>query len=132
MNSLPESVCNLYGDRPEDASIDLNALATSDPFFDFIGTTHAYLLKQSITVMRYAYPSLYFFKLCKSTRSACHCSSIVVVTILLRGKYLRAGLWRVYVLCPSNQSVKSALLTRPLTFAHNFALLPSPDGLRIL
>src|SRR5258705_8924618 len=129
MNSLPESVCNLYGDRPEDASIDLNALATSDPFFDFIGTTHAYLLKQSITVKRYAKPSLYFFKLCKSTRSACHFSSIVVTTILLRWKFLRAGLCRGYGLCPISQFVNACLLTRPLTRSHNFDLLAKPAGL---
>src|SRR5258705_2798565 len=114
MNSLPESVCNLYGDRPEDASIDLNALATSDPFLDFIGTAYANLLKQSITVKRYAKPSLYFFKLCKSTRSACHCSSIVVTMIRLRWKFLRAGLWRVYGRCPASQFVNANLLTRPL------------------
>src|SRR5258705_11695001 len=102
MNSLPESVCNLYGDRPEDTSIDLNALATSGPFLDFIGTAHANLLKQSITVKRYAKPSLYFFKLCKSTRSACHCSSILVTTIRLRLKFLLACLCREYGLCPAS------------------------------
>src|SRR5258705_5125144 len=129
MNSLPESVCNLYGERPDNCSTDLNALATSGPFLDFIGTAHANLLKQSITVKRYAKPSLYVFKLCKSTRSACHCSSIVVTTIRLRLKFLRSGLCRVYGLCPASQFVNACLLTRPLTRSHNFDLLAKPAGL---
>ena len=57
-----------------------------------------------MTVSRNLYPSLYLEIEDKSTRSACHKSSIPVVKVTRFLKFLRTGLCRVYVSCLSIQS----------------------------
>ena len=57
-----------------------------------------------MTVSRNLCPSLYLEIEDKSTRSACHKSSIPVVNVIRLLKFLRTGLCRVYASCLSIQS----------------------------
>ena len=71
LNSVPLSVCKLFGHRPY-FNIDLKAIAIFFPVLSLIGTTHAYLEKTSMMQSKYLCMSLDFDNFDKYAKSACH------------------------------------------------------------
>ena len=94
MNSVPASVCNVLGFRP-DLRMVSNASIKLDPVFLLMGIAHAYLEKTSIQVNKKLFPSLYLLIEDTSTRSACYCSSTPSTITLFLLKRTRGGLCKV-------------------------------------
>ena len=68
LNSVPLSVCKLFGHRPL-FNTDLKAMTKVFPVLSLIGTTHAYFENTSMMQSKYLCLSLNFDK---SAKSACH------------------------------------------------------------
>ena len=71
LNSVPLSVCKLFGLRPL-FKTDLKAMTKVFPVLSLIGTTHAYFEKTSMMQSKYLCLSLNFDNFDKSAKSACH------------------------------------------------------------